>query len=92
MTRRILGKAYPAGGLEQARAVLHDLATNPATGHHIAVKLAKHFVADDPPPTLVAKLERSFSSSGGQLGEVATTLIDAPEVVGRPAAQVQDAL
>ncbi len=59
--------------------MLHDLATNPATGHHIAVKLAKHFVADDPPPTLVAKLERSFSSSGGQLGEVATTLIDAPE-------------
>ena len=77
--RHILGKTYPAGGLEQARAVLHDLATNPATAHHIAVKLARHFVADDPPPTLVAKLERSFNGSGGQLGEVATTLIDAPK-------------
>jgi uncharacterized protein (DUF1800 family) len=77
--RRVLGRTYPAGGLDQGRAVLHDLATNPATGRHIAVKLAKHFVADDPPPSLVAKLERSFNSSGGQLGEVATTLIDAPE-------------
>ncbi|HXQ09598.1 MAG TPA: DUF1800 family protein [Caulobacteraceae bacterium] len=77
--RHILGNTYPAGGLEQARAVLHDLAANPATAHHIAVKLAKHFIADDPPPTLVAKLERSFNTSGGQLGEVATTLIDAPE-------------
>ncbi len=78
-SRTILGKTYPAGGIEQARAVLHDLATSPATGRHIAFKLARHFVADDPPPTLVAKLERSFNNSGGQLGEVATTLIDAPE-------------
>jgi uncharacterized protein (DUF1800 family) len=77
--RRILGKSYPAGGLEQARAVLHDLAAKPATGRHIAVKLAKHFVADDPPPALVARLERSFNDSGGQLGEVATTLVEAPE-------------
>ncbi len=77
--RHILGKTYPDGGVEQARAVLHDLAVNPATGHHIAVKLARHFVADDPPPALVARLERSFNASGGQLGQVAATLIDAPE-------------
>jgi len=77
--RHILGKAYPEEGLQQARAVLHDLATSPATGRHIAVKLAKHFVADDPPPSLVARLERSFNGSGGRLDQVAATLIEAPE-------------
>src|SRR5579871_2562192 len=77
--RRILGKAYPEGGMQQARAILHDLAAHPATGHHIAVKLARHFVADDPPPALVARLERSFNESGGQLDRVATALVEAPE-------------
>ncbi len=77
--RTILGKTYPDGGEEQARAVLKDLARHPATARHIAGKLARHFVADDPPPALVARLERSFNASGGRLDVVARTLIDSPE-------------
>jgi uncharacterized protein (DUF1800 family) len=77
--RVILGKTYPEGGEEQARAVLADLARHPATAHHIATKLARHFVADDPPPALVARLEHSFNASGGRLDALAVTLIDSPE-------------
>jgi uncharacterized protein (DUF1800 family) len=77
--RHILGKAYPQDGINQAHAILTDLAANPATAHHIAVKLARHFVADDPPPALVARLEDNFNASGGQLDKVAQTLIDSPE-------------
>ena len=51
-----MGKRYAQPGEQQARAVLHDLATSPATAHHIATKLARHFVADDPPPALVDRL------------------------------------
>jgi uncharacterized protein (DUF1800 family) len=77
--RIILTKTYPEGGEDQARAILADLAHHPATAHHIAVKLARHFVADDPPPALVARLERSFKASGGRLDVLATTLITSPE-------------
>ncbi len=77
--RHILGKAYPQTGIDQAHAVLTDLAANPATAHHIAFKLARHFVADDPPPALVARLENTFNSTGGQLDKVAETLIESPE-------------
>src|SRR6185312_11486221 len=77
--RHILGKAYPQDGIDQGRAVLHDLAVSPATAHHIAVKVARHFVADDPPPSLVAKLEHSFNASGGRLDALAATLVEAPE-------------
>jgi uncharacterized protein (DUF1800 family) len=77
--RHILGKAYPQDGIDQGHAVLTDLAANPATAHHIATKLARHFVADDPPPALVARLEKSFNSTGGRLDKVAETLIDSPE-------------
>ncbi len=77
--RHILGKAYAQGGIDQAHAVLTDLAAHPATAHHVAVKLARHFVADDPPPTLVSRLEKRFNETGGQLDKIAETLIDSPE-------------
>ena len=56
----VLGKLYPDTGVEQGRAVLADLARHPATAQHIAQKLARHFVADEPPPALVAKLAKDI--------------------------------
>ena len=46
----LLGKVYAAGGVKQGEAALADLAQRPATARHIAGKLARHFVADEPPP------------------------------------------
>jgi uncharacterized protein (DUF1800 family) len=75
----ILGKTYPEDGVAQGRAVLTDLAKHPATARHIATKLAVHFVADDPPASLVNKLAQRFRESGGDLKEVARALVTAPE-------------
>ncbi len=75
----VLGKSYPDTGLDQGRAVLADLAHHPATAQHLAQKIAAHFVADEPPPSLVGKLEQTFSRSGGDLKEVYKTLITANE-------------
>jgi uncharacterized protein (DUF1800 family) len=75
----VLGKSYPDTGMDQGRAVLADLARHPATAQHIAQKLAAHFVADEPPPTLVAKLAKSFKDSDGNLTELARTLVTAEE-------------
>ncbi len=77
--RHILGKTYNQDGIAQAGAVLHDIAANPATAHHLATKIARHFVADDPPTSLVARLERAYLGSDGRLDAVAIALIDAPE-------------
>ncbi|HVI99588.1 MAG TPA: DUF1800 domain-containing protein [Sphingomonas sp.] len=77
--RTIMGKRYPQQGEAQAQAVLDDLAVHPMTAKHIATKLARHFVADSPPPSLVAKLETAFRKSGGDLPTVYRALIDAPE-------------
>lgn len=77
--RTLLGRSYAAGGEEQARAILHDLATAPATARHIATKLARHFVADEPPPALVQRLADAFLRSGGDLSAVYRALVGAPE-------------
>ena len=59
--------------------MLADLARHPATAGHIAHKFARHFIADAPPPSLVAKLAKSFTDSDGNLKELAKTLIAAEE-------------
>jgi uncharacterized protein (DUF1800 family) len=75
----VLGKTYPDTGIEQGRAVLADLARHPATAEHIAQKLAAHFVADEPPSVLVAKLAKTFKDTDGDLKEVAKALVTADE-------------
>jgi len=74
---RLLGRTYPNRGSEQIRAALLDLARHPATARHVALKLARHFVADDPPPTLVTKLAMRFRDTDGDLAAVALALLDA---------------
>ncbi|WP_353203690.1 DUF1800 domain-containing protein [Sphingomonas sp.] len=77
--RMVMGKRYPAGGVEQAQAVLNDVAIAPATATHIATKLARHFAGDTPPPAMVARLQAAFLSSGGDLPTVYRALIASPE-------------
>ena len=75
----ILGKFYAQSGVDQGRAVLADLAHHTATAQHLAQKLARHFVADEPPPPLVAKLAKAFMDSDGNLKAVAKALVTADE-------------
>src|SRR5215208_1839478 len=77
--QQILDKTYSDNGVEQGRAVLADLARHPATGTHIATKLARHFVADIPPPPLIDTLAKTFRDTDGDLKEVAAALVKAPE-------------
>ena len=80
----VLGKRYADNGVDQGRAVLTDLARHPATAQHIAGKLAQHFVADDPPTTLVSKLAKTFVDTDGDLKQVAKTLVTAEESWSAP--------
>ena len=87
-SKTVLGKRYPEGP-EALNLVLHDLALHPSTARFIATKLARHFVADDPPPALVAKLEASFRDSGGDLPTLYRTLVQAPEAWAAQAAKLK---
>ena len=58
--QRVMGKIYETSGVAQGEAVLADIARHPSTAKFIATKFARHFVADDPPPALVARLADVF--------------------------------
>jgi len=74
--QQVLGKRYAEGGVAQGTAVLADLARHPATAQFIATKLARHFIADEPPPQAVEQLARAYRDSGGNLPTVYHALID----------------
>lgn len=78
-TRNIMGKAYSQTGKAQAEAILTDLANAQATATHLATKLARHFVSDNPPASLVDKLAKTYMAGNGDLTKVYRTLIEAPE-------------
>ncbi len=77
--RKIMGRHYPDEGGRQALKVLIDLAADPRTARRLSHKIAAHFVADQPPPALVARLEQTWLKTNGDLGRVAETLVASPE-------------
>ncbi|HEY0683934.1 MAG TPA: DUF1800 domain-containing protein [Steroidobacter sp.] len=77
--KSILGKSYKDDGVAQPRAVLHDLAMHPATATHVATKLARHFIADQPPRSAVERLAKVFRDTEGDLPSLHRALVECPE-------------
>jgi uncharacterized protein (DUF1800 family) len=65
--------------------VLVDLARHPATARHLAFKLARHFIADEPPPDAVERIAKAFRDSDGDLPTVYRAVLDTPAAWARPA-------
>jgi uncharacterized protein (DUF1800 family) len=76
----VLGHRLPAGrGIEDGDAVLDLVARHPATARFIATKLARRFVSDTPPKTLIDRAAKTFLQTDGDLRAVVRTIITAPE-------------
>lgn len=75
-TRSVLGRRYAEDGEAQGRAILRDLALHPSTAKHLSFKLARHFVADAPPPALVERMAAAYLRSGGELTALYAAMID----------------
>jgi len=69
--------------VKQGMAALNILAAAPQTAHFISYLLAQYFVADNPPPALVARLQATFLASHGDIKTVLRALIASPEFNSR---------
>lgn len=87
--KTVLGRRYDEAGADEGLAILDDLARHPATARHLATKLVRHFVADDPPAADVDHIARVFQDSDGDLAEVTRALIDLPSAWAEPLAKVK---
>ncbi len=84
----IMGKRYEERGRASGEAVLGDLARHRSTARHLATKLARHFVADDPPAQLVERLQSEYLRTDGDLAAVSTALATAEACWAAPARKV----
>ena len=86
--KTLLGQRFPEGE-EGGLAALRFLARHPATHRHLATKLARHFVADDPPREAVARLEAVLRDTGGDLGAASRALVRLPQAWAPPLSKVR---
>ena len=77
--KRILGRTVKGGGQDEGEQLIHMLATHPSTARFISAKLARRFVADEPPPALVDRAAETFRRTGGDIRAVMTTIVTSPE-------------
>jgi uncharacterized protein (DUF1800 family) len=83
--KRLLGQTFPAGrGQEEIEAALDLLAEHPSTAVFIATKLARRFVADEPPASLVERVAQTFRETDGDIKAVLRTLFLSEEFATAP--------
>lgn len=85
----LLGKIYQEGGEKQGLQALIDLSRHPSTARFIATKLVRHFVDDEPPQSAIAKIEKTFAETDGDLRAVSLALIDLKEAWQNPLAKIK---
>jgi uncharacterized protein (DUF1800 family) len=71
------GKIY-GSDLKAGIQAIRDLAHDPHTAHHIAAKFATYFIADEPSPQSVSRLEAVFNRTGGDLKALAVAAVEDP--------------
>ena len=84
-TKTLLGKTFGPSGQSEGEFALDLLASHPSTAKHIATKLTRRFVADEPPAAVVDRATRVFLQTKGDLREVVRSIITSPEFFAEPA-------
>ena len=75
----VLGVTIKSGGITEGEEVLRLLAHHPSTARFISAKLARRFIADNPPPRLVEEAAQTFLNTRGDIREVLRTILRSPE-------------
>lgn len=86
--KRLLGRTFPEGEQGGVEA-LGFLARHPATHRHLAAKLARHFVADEPPQAAIRRIEAALRDTGGDLAAAARALVALPEAWAPPLSKLR---
>jgi len=85
--KKLLGRSYGDDGVRQGEAILRDLAMRRETARHVSTKLARHFVADEPPKAVVERMTHAWLDSKAHLPTVYRALVESPEAWEQPLAK-----
>jgi uncharacterized protein (DUF1800 family) len=75
--KAVLGRRIPAGGgPRDLERVLDIVAHHPSTARHLATKLCRRFIDEDPPEAAVATVAQTFEQTRGDIRSVLRTLFN----------------
>ena len=77
--KTVLGRTIKAGGMDEGEQLLKMLAAHPSTARFISTKLARRFIADEPPAAVIDAAARTFQQTGGDIRQVLATILTSPQ-------------
>jgi uncharacterized protein (DUF1800 family) len=84
--KTILGQKFAGGrGEEEGEQVLDLVARHPSTARFITTKLARHFVSDEPPKSVVDRCSAIFTRTDGDIRQTVGCIVTGPEFFSRAA-------
>jgi uncharacterized protein (DUF1800 family) len=88
--KHFLGHTIEGSGFPEVQQALDILARHPATANHICRQIAMYFVADNPPPALVARMAQTFQRTDGDIASVLGLMFRSPEFNASAKAKYKD--
>ena len=74
--KTVLGQLIASNGEAEGEQILDIIARHPSTANFVCTKLVRRFVADNPPPEIVAACADTFLQTEGDIKSVLRTLFD----------------
>ncbi|MBK7317367.1 DUF1800 domain-containing protein [Candidatus Villigracilis affinis] len=74
-TKNVLGLSIQPSGVEEAEQVIEMLVKHPSTARFISTKLARRFLADDPPQEIIEKAAQTFLATKGDIKSVLRVIL-----------------
>ncbi len=75
----VMGHTIDYGGEKDGEEALRMLANDPRAAAFISTEIARHFVSDNPPQSLIDRMTKEYEESGGNIRDVLRAMIYSPE-------------
>jgi uncharacterized protein (DUF1800 family) len=75
----VMGRTFDYGGMKDGEEALKFLASHPSTGIFLSRELARHFVSDNPPQSLIDRMAENFAATQGDIRSLLKAMIYSPE-------------
>jgi uncharacterized protein (DUF1800 family) len=75
----VMGRTFNSGGEKDGEEALKFLANHSSTARRISTEVARHFVSDDPPKSLIDRMTKNYEATGGDIRSLLKTMIYSPE-------------
>ena len=88
--KRVLGQVIRAGGGEaDVDRVIEIVCSHPSTARHIATKLVRKFVAENPPQSLIDRAASTFTATGGDIKSILRLILTSEEFCAARGAKIK---